>query len=263
MSPSLSSALSPRYRQLLAAPGPDRPWGFFLMERLLQARADSMFPTNGVLPDEDVNVYLAGLLARLLSGDHDPDVLPCAQPLLTPPPCTDATWRRTAFYRANADHRLLYLGLFERGDGRRRHRRMYGMSIAETHRRDLLAGQTCYEAAANHLRPRTPAERALVDIWRKLATHYVDYVHVLGSLATRQLGFGAKLETEALARLLPAAPAAPDDAGAVATLLQSPPPPAAMDAMLDLWLQNRQDPDPATAARLEAMANDLGVQLKP
>ncbi len=260
MSRSLCPTATPRFCALFEGGKPAQPLGFFLMESLLTARAGSMFPTNGAGPDEDANVYLTHLLSRFLRGDHDPTVQFGSGALFSPPPKTASAWQRAEHYRLNADHRLLHLGLFGRGDGLRRRQKLHGLSADETHARDLAAGRACYEAAADALHGRRGNNRALVAVLEKLARDFEDYVHVLGALATRQLGFGARITDNDLTRLLP--PDTTAASRAVDNLLTAPPPPAALDALLDLWLAHGKNPAPATAARIRDMADRLGVELQ-
>lgn len=260
MSRTLCPTATPRYSTLFETAKPAQPFGFFLLENLLTARAGSMFPTNGAGPDEDVNIYLNHLLGRFLRGECDPAVQFGSGALFNPPAKTATPRQRSEYYRVNADHRLLHLGLFGRGDGLRRRSTLHGLSTAETHSRDMAAGQACYEAAANHWRGRHGSNPALIDLMEKLARNFEDYVHVLGALATRQLGLGAQVTDDDLARLLP-----PDTTATTRTvtdLLDAPPPPEAVDALLDLWLSHGKNPGPATAARLRDMAKRLGVELK-
>jgi hypothetical protein len=238
---------------------PEPALDLFLMENLLTARRDSMFPTNGAGFDEDVNVYLAGLLSRFLRAGLPDGVTSGAGPLLNMPPPSDGRRRGAAVYRANADHRLLHLGLFARGDGQRRQAVWNGMSAVETRDRDLSAGQTCYLAAADLLRGRLPEVAGLVAVWDKIALHFDDYVHVLGVLATRRLGLGARLGEADLSRLLP--PASAETAQAVDTLLAEAPPPVAIDTLLDLWLAHAKNPEPHAKARIRDLAAWLGVRL--
>ena len=191
----------PRYRGLFPDWSGPRPWRFFLMEHLLEARRESSFPTNGAGPDEDVNVYLSHLLAGFLTGHHDPRVQWGAGPLLFPPAKELGPRAQAEYYRANADHRLLYLGLMDQGDGLRRRRIHFGFTPPETRNRDLCTGRTCYGLAANLLEGKSPAHAGLVPVLRKLEENFEDYVHVLGVLATRRLGLGAVLSDEDLAGL--------------------------------------------------------------
>ncbi|MEN8006724.1 MAG: hypothetical protein ABFS42_06880 [Candidatus Krumholzibacteriota bacterium] len=172
-----------------------------MMEQLLEARRESMFPTNGAGADEDVNVYLGGLLADFLTGRHDPRVQWGAGPVLLPPAKELGRRSRADRYRVNADHRLLYLGLMNRGDGLRRRRVHFGMTAEETRRRDLGIGRSCYGMAANLMETGTDANTGLARVLRKLERNYEDYIHVLGVLATRRLGLGAVLSDLDLAVL--------------------------------------------------------------
>ena len=192
----------PQYRGLFPDWSGPRPWRFFLMEQLLEARRESMFPTNGAGPDEDVNVYLSHLLAEFLKGHQDARVQWGASPLLLPPGKELGRRARADWYRVNADHRLLYQGLMNRGDGLRRWRVHFGMTPAETHNRDLITGRSCYGMAANLLEERSCANTGLAPVLRKLEENYEDYIHVLGVLATRRLGLGAVLSDDDLSGLL-------------------------------------------------------------
>ena len=192
----------PLFRGLFPDWSGPRPWRYFLMEQLLEARRESMFPTNGAGPDEDVNVYLSHLLAGFLTGHHDPRVRWGAGALLLPPAKDLGRAARAGWYRANADHRLLYLGLMDRGDGLRRRPIHFGMSAQETRDRDLTTGSRCFAMAANLLEGRGRNNVGLVEVLRKLEENFEDYVHVLGVLATRRLGLGAVLSDDDLAGLL-------------------------------------------------------------
>lgn len=192
----------PQYRGLFPDWSGPRPWRFFLMEQLLEARKESMFPTNGAGPDEDVNVYLSNLLARFLNGHHDTRVQWGTDPVLLPPAKKLHRRVRADWYRINADHRLLYLGLMDRGDGLRRRRVHLGMNLEETRNRDLVTGRTCYGLAANLLTGRSCAGASLAPVLRKLEENFEDYVHVLGVLATRRFGLGAVLSDNDLEGLL-------------------------------------------------------------
>lgn len=179
-----------------------RPLSFYLMEKLLEARSLSFFPTNGAGPDEDVNVYLAHLLTGLLRSDDHSRNEAGADPLLFPGERDKSRRSRAERYRRNADHRLLYQGLFDRGDGLRRRDGTWHLDREGSRRRDRGAGATCYAMAANLLEGRDGAPVGLVAVLRKLADHYDDYAHVLAVLATRKLGLGARLSDDDLARLL-------------------------------------------------------------
>ena len=196
----MTVAIAPRtaipYRALFPAWDGRRPVAWFFAEQLLEARAESDFPTNSAGGDEDVNMYLVGLLSAWATGDPRTGVEPGAAPLWQPP--TDlAAGGRAEYYRRQADHRLLALGLFDRGDLVRRRRRGWRLTEAETRARDLTVAARSYGMAANLGR-----HAGLNDVWSKLARHTPQYVHVLQTLSRRRLGLGARLDDTALARLL-------------------------------------------------------------
>jgi len=249
---------SPRYRGLFPDWTGQQPLSYYFLENLLEARRDSFFPTNGAGPDEDVNVYLAHLLTRLVSGEADPRVLPGADPVLRPAGAGAPRSWSAASYRLNADHRLFFQGIFHQGEMRRRRGVCFGRTEEETRARDRGVAVACYEMAADLL-DRGPAPAAgLVGVLRKLAAHYDDYVHVLGVLATRRLGLGARLTTDDLVDLTgsndaPTGPAAKTDLDPAA--LAAPD----MDWMLDRLLEYRATRDPLAKERLLAAATALGV----
>jgi len=191
-----------RYRGLYPAWEGSRPVSWYFTEQLLEARASSDFPTSAAGWDEDVNVYLAGLLAGWVAGVAAGGVVAGRDPLLQPP---DTAWpaaARAQWYRRQADHRLLALGLFDRGDLVRRRTRGWRMTAAETRRRDRAVALWGYRLAAALADGRAGDVPALVAVWRKLARHLDGYVHVLQTLSRQRLGLGARLDDGALTRLL-------------------------------------------------------------
>lgn len=251
---------SPR-TNLATAPAP----AFFLVENLLEARRGSRLPTNLAGPDEDVNIYLALRLAEFARAGDDPRVVPGLDPLVPGPPPGVSRPGRADWYRANADHRLLHLGLFDRGETSRRRVVPWGLTRDEARQRDLAVAATCYAAAADLL-ARGPggSDTGPVAVLRKLAAGCEDYVHVLGVLAVRRLGLGARLGERELAGLLipHGAPGADTgakaDADAVAGVLAAVPADAA-DIVLDLWLEYRRTGEAALRRRGERLAATAGL----
>jgi hypothetical protein len=183
-----------------------------MLENLLEARADSAYPTNSRRPDEDVNVYLAHLLATRLAPPVMEGVLAGADPLLRSPEEVAGNRRGLAeHYRINGDHRLLALGLFDRGDLRRRGRR-WGLRAEESRRQDRENGAACYRCAHALLARRCSASDALVVLLGKLGEGFAEYVEILQSLARRRFGLGARLSATDLQRLLESPQSAPPDA---------------------------------------------------
>lgn len=247
----LRAPAEPRFRGLFPDWTGLRPLRWYFAEQLLEARHGSRFPTNAEGPDEDVNIYLIGLLTGFIAGHRDPRVLAGSDPLLLPPAAALPKAARAAHYRVNGDHRLLFLGLLDRGDGRRRRRQPWGIAPDAVGARDLAAGRACYALAADLLEGRRDGSAALAAVLRKLAANFEEYVHVLAVLATRRWGLGARLGEGELAGLL--RPAATE-----------PTPPAVdpnpgMDGLLDELSAYRADPSAQRAAGLRARAAALGV----
>jgi len=194
------SPASSRYLAMFPSWEGRRPLRWFFAEEYLEARADSEFPTGCVGPDEDVNAYIIGLLSTWAATANITPTAPAADPLLLPPSHDLGRRERAEIRRQQADHRLLALGLFDRGDLIRRRAVGWRMTAAETRARDLSAMVRCYESAADLLSGR-PEVAGLVAVWQKLAAHGPDYVNVLQRLARRRLGFGARLSDAELAHL--------------------------------------------------------------
>jgi len=242
---ALCKSQIPQYRSFFPDWTGPRPLRFFLMENLLEARRESVFPTNIAGPDEDVNIYLAGLLTDFLGGKHPADVRFGAEPLFFPPDKSQGRRRRADFYRHNGDHRLLMLGLFDRGDHLRRRTTLFQMSRDETRQRDLGVGMDCYHLAADILENRKLGCAGLVTVWRKIADNFEFYVQVLSTMAVGRLGLGASLSQDDLQLMVgeysPSISNAPDQ----------------MDRLLDLLLELRQ----LGGQKKRAEVYDLALQL--
>lgn len=197
------SPASSRYLTLFPSWEGRRPLRWFFAEEFLEARADSEFPTGCVGPDEDVNTYIIGLLSAWVATAGVTATAPAADPLFLPPSHDLGRRQRAEVRRQQADHRLLALGLFDRGDLVRRRAVGWRMTAAETRARDLTAMVRCYGSAADLLSGR-PEAAGLVAVWQKLAAHGPDYVNALQTLARRRLGLRARLSEAELAHLVPA-----------------------------------------------------------
>ena len=229
-----------------------QPFRFFLMENLLEARRDSQFPTNGAGPDEDVNVFLTGLLTRFLNGEHAPQVVQGARCLLLPPLLAWSRRQRMEYYLANGTHRLLHLGLVHRGDGLRRRPVPWGFTPGQSLERDMTAGATCLAMAVNLAEGRGIVAPGVLAVWRKLAENFEEYVHVLGVLATRRLGLGARLDDESLQLL----GQGEDPCEEAPETMQAP---GSMDHFLDRLQEYRANPDDRRAQNVWIAARRLGL----
>lgn len=249
MSLAVAGPRATRYRAVFPDWHAPRPLRWFFMEQLLEARSGSAHPTNFHRPDEDVNVYLAHLLEEFVTGSRTVDPTRDGSVLWNPPERSLGRRFRAARYRAVADHRLLCLGLFDRGDLGRRHAVPWGRTPQEARAFDLDTGRRCYDLSANLLDGRGGAQAGLAPVLRKLAEGFEEYVQVLVALARRRFGLGAVLGEAELAGLM-REPSPPTPA---------PPQAETMDDLLDLLSEWRRTPDPQLAGRIAALARRLDV----
>ena len=193
-----------------------------------------------------------------MAGHHSDKIQFSAQPLFTPPVKKIGRRLQAEFYRTNADHRLLMLGLFNRGENQRNRAVLFGMDRQETHMRDIGVGQDCYQMAVNLLDNRNLVPDALLDVWQKLANNFDLYVQVLSTMAVNRLGLGAQLSETDLS-LLMTGPASCETLALERDSQQ-------MDRLLDLLLELRQSIDlnePVQQKRAEIIDLALHLNLDP
>ena len=252
MSPTAPSPPGSHCKLLFPDWSGTRPLSFFMLEDLLEARAQSSFPTGSRCSDEDVNVYLAHLLAEHLYDPVPTGVTGGGEPLLLPPEKETRLPRHSVdHYRRNGDHRLLCLGLYGRGNLCRRRHPPWGWSEVAVRERDLADGRSCYHVAANMLRGCRISCSALLPVLNKLARHFEGYVHVLQILARLRFGLGAQLSPDDLHDL--ASQDQPDVDSASADDQNT------MDNLLDLLSAYHREPSPELALCLRTTAQRLGI----
>ncbi len=258
MTTTLSRKQPTRYQPLFPDWTGSRPLDYFLLESLLEARAQSSFPTNFYVADEDVNVYLTHLLANHVNDPVPQQITGGCSPLFFPPEKTTLTIRQRAdFYQVNGDHRLLCLGLYDRGELVRRNRTARPIPDVESMQRDVDVGRNCYQLAINLLGQTSAAHSGLLATLTKLENHFADYVYVLQVLARTRLGLGARISNNALERLLadnsgvsPLITATCDESNSTGS----------MDKLLDQLSVYRQNPAPAQRQQLIVGAREQGIQ---
>jgi hypothetical protein len=225
-----------------------------MLENLLEARAESSFPTGSRCADEDVNVYLAHLLTQHLLEPSPAYVRGGSEPLLHPPAKTSPNpTERVEHYRRNGDHRLLSLGLYGRGDLCRRRQPPWGWSTEEIQQRDMIDGRSCYSTAVNLLRGKRTSRIALVPILTKLAHFFDGYVYILQVLARRRFGLSAKLTDRQLDGLEAESPSNDDQASDTSDR---------MDEFLDLLSSYQRQPTETGKRLLAELAVTLGIDLE-
>lgn len=210
----------------------------FLLRCLLGAREECRIPSNQAGFDEDVNVYVVGLLGRFLSAEyhdlarrfHYPTDLDLAREVRAQ---RDERFCYLA-YRTNADQLLLGIGLFFHVEG-------HGVGADPVFGRPVgdLAGRgaTYYNIASASLRRLRRRETAAELAMTKLAARFDDYTSILKCLRTSYFRLTSRLSDGVLFHLAHDRP----DHGEATGL---------WDRFLDAWSEWKKSRDPE---RLEVL----------
>ena len=152
--------------------------GFFFLENILKARADLHLESGGHDRDQELNVYIAGLLNSLVRSDS----ILRQKPYISPFDADVRKWLaahpglRNAYtvYRENADFGLLLFGLFTgfEHEGSYHH---HVISDRDEHGRIALY----YELAASALVHLQGNNGPLIDVFEALSEHLEEIVHIL------------------------------------------------------------------------------------
>ena len=152
--------------------------GFFFLENILKARAELNLESGGHDYDQELNVYIAGLLNSIVRSDS----LLRQKPYISPFDIDVRRWLavhpglRTAYtvYRENADFGLLLFGVFTgfEHDGSYHH---IVMTDHDEHGRIALY----YELAASALAHLQGNNGSLIDVFEALSEHIEEIIHIL------------------------------------------------------------------------------------
>jgi len=239
------------YQQLPEAEGEARASSTdeFLMRSLIGARDEAEFPSNEGGFDEDVNVYLVGLMGSFLSSAYHeaarrylhPRDLDLNREVLR----SDDNRHIYQLYKVNADHLLLAIGLFCHVEGA-------AQSTNPAFHREpdefIGRGSIYYQLASSRLhrlrREETGASAAL----RKLGEQFERYVYVMRAVRTTYFHLTARISEGVLFHLTQA----PTDV--TPSELQS-----RYDAFLDAysqWRKNGGDEQCEQLARAAQLVKD-------
>lgn len=158
------------------------PAYFYMIDNLLECRKENGFPSNGEFFDEDVNVYLAGLLTSNIFGCRSTDSERIQRydiPLFEAMSTESDPRKRYTLYKANADDLLLRLGIFDNPEGRRPGSASH-MSLTRSAwiGRGAAYYRLAWASAAETFRRPT----AIGEIMGKLSTGFERYVGILSSM---------------------------------------------------------------------------------
>ena len=170
--------------------GEREPLFFFMLNAYLQSRIETDHESDG---DEEVNVYLAGLLHSLVDGrfyaDNVDRLATSALDVCQKAEESGTDRGKTNVYRTNADHRLMAFGLFSGfGDHVSLYRRRTTPDeayIDEARQFYSWAGAFC-----SRLPPRY---RGLATTLEKLADGFGAYHEVLGHMAAHHMDLMERL----------------------------------------------------------------------
>ena len=159
------------------------PAYYYMMDNLLDCRKESGFPSNRECFDEDVNVYLAGLLTSNIFGGYDSTtasiIVPYDIPLFEIASGEDDPRRRFNIYRGNADDLLLRLGVFDNPQGRRPGSAAH---MAMTREAWIGRGKSYYRQAWSCAAETFRRPTAIGDIMGKLSGGFEHYVEILSAM---------------------------------------------------------------------------------
>ncbi len=230
----------------LSRPGePRERTAYFVLDSLLRSRIECGFESNSIRPDEEVNVYLVGLLSHLVSSpviggltrDRDVDVFEQVRS------STDPRFK-SKVYRTNADHLLVSSSLFATSpyverDGQR--------DFGDETRDRIGRGKTYYRFAAE-FQSRAPAHSAVfarvLDI---LSQDFERYVGVLFHMRGEYFNLYERLRDSQI-QSLEARAETSAALGSVAIL---------RNEFLDAYWTWHQRPDATNRARLESATRRL------
>ena len=221
----------------------------FLMRCLLGARAEAELPSNENGFDEDVNVYLVGLLGRFLSSAYHEETaryqyasdLDLAEAVAENPDDR----HRYRLYRTNADHLLLAIGLFQQVERQRPHM----STFAREPEQFIGRGGTYYGMASSSLRRLRRRSTGTEVALNKLATGFADYAKILSRVRASYFHLTTRLGEGRLYHLLH------DPLGESTTVAADAE--EGYDRFLDAYSAWRDDPGAGTHRTLGEAVDDL------
>ena len=221
----------------------------FLMRSLLGAREEAGIPSNEWGFDEDVNVYLVGLLGRFFSSAYHEEAaryqfatdLDLAEALAQ----TTDDRHRYRVYRTNADHLLLAIGLLRNVVRSRPHLAAFERAPEEF----IGRGETYYGLASSSLRRLQRRSTGTEVALSKLAARFTEYASILTRLRTSYFHLSARLSEGQLFHLMNDPLAGENET--TMTVAEG------YDRFLDAFSAWKQEPGASTLATLRECAGEL------
>jgi len=161
---------------------------FFMMDNLLHSRMEAGFPSNDVCFDEDVNVYLASLLASYIfprgGDDGARGILPVDASIFEAAEAAAGTRAKYRIYRRSADSLLVSLGIFKNA---RLKRPDSAPHLAMSDAAHIGRGKSYYAIARAYAAQVHRRNTAVADVLGKLSDHFERYLGVLSIMGGEHL----------------------------------------------------------------------------
>ena len=218
-----------------------------MMDSLLDTRRESPFPTSADFFDEDVNVYLASLLtSHVYDGGKATAhlVMPYDVSLFEAAARESEPRRRFELYRANADHILVRMGIFDNPSGRRP---CSAPHMSMSREGWLGRGSAYYRLAWASAMETFRRPTAVGDVMEKLSSAFERYVGVLSGMRSSRLGIVPRLSDGSIFHL--GRSVLEEDRKKETALLY--------DRFLDRWNEYRASGDPGARKDLEEITGML------
>ena len=226
----------------------------FMMSSVLKSRTETGRESNAEYYDEDVNVYLAGLLAAYL----DPSYTRWSAPLISRFDTDVAAMVRGSgerekywIYKVNADHLMVTLGIFEppvaEGGTAGPGMPVVAASLPGEQRIYVGRGGVYYELAASYGRALARRATAASEVLEKLSRGFEGYVTILNHLRSHYFNLIDRMShrgLEAIQRVI-------EDEARSAEFK------AKVDQLLDLYSEWRRTGDPALGPAIRQQVEEI------
>lgn len=167
---------------------------FFIMNALLHSRMEAGFPSNDDCFDEDVNVYLAGLLVSFVYPSRGRAAKPCAPPgdasLFEAARGAAGTREKYDLYRRAGDGTLVSLGIFKNARSRRPDSVPH---LALSDAAHIGRGKAYYAIARAYAAQVHRRNTAIGDVLGKLSDNFERYLGVLSLMGGEHLNIFKQL----------------------------------------------------------------------
>ncbi len=161
-----------------------KPRFAYMIESLLRSRESAGLETGIHRPDEDVNMYLTGLLCRyadsLPSEEGAQRIIPYDTDLFESISGTVDTRAKYTIYRFNADHLLISLGIF--GNAWWRNASQTAFKWVPSRRESIARGKSYYGKAATYATRLEEKKKGLDHLLGKLEVGFEEYLMILETM---------------------------------------------------------------------------------